>query len=107
MRAGVACVSVLGPWQLVLRMSDYPEYSAVAVRTLAVGYVIAIVLSAVGRTSRGMRATLLGLGLALGAVLAMWVLEPCEWVRAGSLIGAFVLLAYGAVRCLVREPGVA
>jgi hypothetical protein len=102
-RAGVRLLSVLLPWQPVVQAFDRPEYYAVAARTLAAGYAAVVVMGILAPVSQATRGILLGVGLVLGVTLAVWRLERYQWLLAGSLVAALVLLAYGLVETVASQ----
>jgi hypothetical protein len=98
LRIGVGLLSLLLPWQPFVAQFDNPEWHSVAAWTLPAGYSIAILLAFFLPFRLQMRRTLLALALLLGVTLAVWRIEGWEWLLAGSLVAALILLAYGLAR---------
>jgi hypothetical protein len=103
LRIGVGLLSLLLPWQPFVAQFDNPEWHRIVAWTLAGGYAVAILLGLVLPFRLQMRRTLLAIALLLGVTLAVWRLERWEWVLAGSLFAALLLLAYGLARTPVWE----
>jgi hypothetical protein len=103
LRIGVGVLSLFLPWQPFVTQLGRPEWHRAAAWALAAGYAATILLAFLFPFRPQMRRALLGVALLLGVTLAVWRIESWQWLLAGSVLAALVLLAYGLARGIVWE----